>query len=212
MKGLIYKDLIYLKCSYKQLFVSMVIAILLALYKNYIDFVLIGLPCLFSMTIIGSMQIEQANSFHNLITVSSMKYEKVVLSKYVSYVILTVLGAFICLLLCLAINFDNVNQNNTFTVLMGFCLGSGFSFLFGSTIIPLYYFFKDTKIDALLSYTMISIAILIIALLSLLKKIGLEIIMNNLDLVSYFFVIITIIVYIVSYGVTVLIVKQRGLV
>ena len=212
MKGLIYKDLLYLKSSYKQLLITFIIVIFLCFYKNYLDIVLIGLPCLFSMIIIGSMQIEQENLMHIYISISSLKLEKVVLSKYISYFILTLIGIMISVLLCLLVNVIGNNQSNSFTDMMGISIGSGFSFIFGSTIIPIYYMFKDKKIDTLLSYSMIAIAVFIVIVLSLLKNLNGSMFMNNLDFVSYVFSFISVLIYVCSFCITLIIIRYEGLV
>lgn len=147
MLGLLYRDVINLKQSVKSTIFSILMISAVAIYMDFGMIVVMVIPLMLSFISIGTMQLDASTRWGKLFKTFPLKESRLVLSKYIIYAVLMLLG----LILGGFFGFLYMNltdyalTNDHFTLWKGLALSIGMSCSFAAFFFPSAYFLRARK-------------------------------------------------------------------
>lgn len=204
MLGLLYRDFINLKASLKSIVLSSVFIMIIAVFLNYGMAIMIALPVLFAFSIVGSFQCDAALKWNKKCMTLPITTEKVVLARYLTFIILMLTGALFSFVFGVVyMNVTNFSQtNNHFTLQLGMAIALLIPLFYSALLFPCIYYYKGEKLEMATLTCMILMFLIFGGGALIIKYTTVSFQYTDLNMYIYVFFVISFILFIISYFVS----------
>lgn len=211
MKGLIRKDLYYLKTSWKPLALSILIMGIFATKQGYGAILMIVVPTFFGLSVMGCIQQDAQNKWYDYHKVLPLSLSKIVSSRYLAYLSFILLGSLIMLLYGygVSVTMGITALGKNFSLWQGMSMGIAIALGFAAFFLPATYYQKGEKmevsmmISGFVSFGLVSLATKVLSLLGI----------SLMDYVEHFFIIlfcVSILAFLLSWVLSFVIYQKRA--
>lgn len=211
MLGLLYRDLINLKPSIKTTVISIVLLTVVFVIMEFGMAVAILLPMELAFISIGTFQWDAALSWRKAAGILPVRKEDIVLTKYIVFTIMMIAG----MLLGLVFGYvymtltDFALSNQHFTLLKAAALGVTLPLSFATLFFPCAFYFKGEKLDMAMISCVTIMFVIIAAGALLIKYTTIDFQYSDLTGFIYASTVVSIVLFLASYFVSVWIFKKK---
>lgn len=215
MKGLIVKDLLFIKNNMKTFLIILLAFSIIAISNENYNFMLYIIPFFLVMMTISTFNYDEFNNWNSYCLTLPISRKKIVQSKYLFTIFLAIVG--IILTAIIIITFKSINQSlNLEEQISNFC-GSFFAVsLIISILYPLIYKFGSEKGRIFIFVIVLIVSIIIGIIFSLLEQLSINYhsLLSSLNSLNYiqislFMLVISIITIIISYLISLRIYQKK---
>lgn len=208
MKGLLYRDFVILRPSLKTLGLSLIVILAVFLYLNQGMLLIVGFPMVLSFLAIGNFQVDAASHWRKASRMLPMTSKAIVLSRYMTFVILYLIGIAVSLLFGYIYLSYKDAVDIPYQLFRTIGIGAGLPLFYCAIFHPCAYYFKGERLDQ----TMMICMMLMFAVFGggalLLKLVSVQFHYSDLNLYILMFFIVSLMMFIISYGISYLIFKN----
>ena len=210
MKGLIYRDFIILRPSLKTLGLSLIAILAVFLYMNQGSILIMCFPIMFCFMAIGNFQVDAASHWGKASHVMPLSNQDIVMSRYLTLVILYLIGIAISLLF--GFGYYSWKQVNdiVYEVFLAVGIGMGLPLFYTAIFYPCAYYFKGERIEQAMVVCMLIMFAFFGGGGVLLKAISIDFLETQLPLYIIVFFVISLIMFIGSFFISNYIFKKGG--
>lgn len=209
MKGLIYRDIINLKQTFKSIFVSSIFIILVACLFHYGTLVSISIPMLLTYGIAGAFQLDAAVKWHKICFVMPIKKYQIVLSRYVEFLILFVIGMLMSLIF--GYLYMEITGQGTSGLEKIVALAAFLPLFYTALFFPCVYYFKGEKMDLAVLACLIIMFVIFALGAWIIKSTTVNFQYEDLNFYIYCCLGIAIVLFLLSYFISLTIFKVRSM-
>lgn len=201
MLGLLYRDFINLRASLKSIILSSIFIMIIAIFFNYGMIMVIALPVFFAFSIIGSFQNDAALKWNKKCMTLPISSGHIVLARYLTFVILMGIGALFSFVFgVIYMDVTNFTQtNHHFTLQLGMAIALLMPSFYAALFFPCIYYYKGEKLEMATLTCVILMFLIFGGGVLIIKNTTISFQYTDLNLYVYIFLVISLVLFILSY-------------
>lgn len=215
MKGLIIKDLLFLKNNMKTFLIILLAFAIIAISSENYSFMIYTIPFFLVMMTISTFNYDEFNNWNSYCLTLPISRKKIVQSKYLFTIFLAIIGIILSALIIII--FKSINQSLNLEEQISNFSGSFFAVsLIISILYPLIYKFGSEKGRIFIFIIVIGISIILGVIFSLLEQLSInyQYLLSSLNSLNYIqislsMLIISIVIIIISYLISLRIYQKK---
>lgn len=199
MKGLIYRDFVILRPSLKTLGLSLIVIVSVFLYMNLGMLLIMAFPMMLSFLAIGNSQVDAASHWRKATKTMPISSKSIVLSRYMTCVILYLIGIFISILYgYIYLSYKEV-ADIPYQLFRTLGIGAGLPLFYSAIFHTCAYHFKGEHLEQAMMICMLVMFAVFGGGALLLKGLLVDFQYSNLNLYILLFLLVSIVMFILSY-------------